>query len=1304
MLVVALGAGSAWALHKESPGAYRITRGGSHTHPVTRSWGNWFAFSSIEDLTGTGNNRREIFVFNLGHFDCFNGTTFPTTPCPSPLPPFLLQATNGPGEPDNPSLAMPFDNSRPTDGIDDVQWLAFDALGNFSGGTGVQATHRQIFLKNLISNEIRQITFGTDGDSTRPNLGSLGGLITFESTARLTTDPTPAGIPQIYVYETNSRTLRQITHGNGPSTSPIPNNGGGLIAFQSTADLLGSGADTGVSQIYWAEYDKPTHTATLHRLTNGNAPSEHPYITEVNSIIVFDSSATDLLGTLGGGQAIYMSTPLNAASPQPPTLRQLTNPADFGSCSWPTVDSGSIADHISFVCDGDPLANLTTGNRIFTLELSTLTLMQLTGTGDVQPPISGSLGGWFITLSTTSDLTGQGSCGYQLHFLDYLPEKWGPATQRGQLPPDALQQSGGGTTLIGLRVMKVLPGDGVVGSRVSLTTVDGATVTGPPSGGALRLVIGAPDEFTGEAPVRLDHVNSTLPPITVPGWGVACLDLPADGQGIIDCDGGSASDYQVVQDHMVDDTNPSCLAPDCREDGACHPVLHGPHRTFCPICSSGGTGLGTCMGGPNAGQPCTEDDQCGPLDCVDGTVATCNGAIAVTPGGSAPPGTMLLTVPAELSISTNAGGDGKRCSGDDIYTAVRSVPVSLRFTTSSVSGAILDRDATAGATLTVADEGAPFDCARLRANDLAGARLAAVVPLLDVPNVPVLRDVLLNLDLQAAPPDLGCSVTGCVTSGDCNDGNACNGAETCVDGVCFPGTPFVCDDQDPCNGVETCDPGTGGCVSGPPCDDGDLCNGVETCDLVNGCQPGTPLPPCTDNDACNGVETCNPADGTCVPGTPLVCDDGNPCTADSCDAALGCVNAAIAGPCDDADACTTGDTCIGGSCIGIGTLCDDGNACNGTESCNPSTGLCEAGTPPACDDGNPCTNEVCDNAFGCLYSNVTGPCDDGSACTTGDICVAGACTGVPVVCDDNDVCNGAETCDPGTGSCLPGTNLDCNDNNVCTTDTCDALLGCLYSPAFGPCDDGSPCTTGDTCAAGVCVGTPVVCTDNDICNGVETCNPDGNCQPGTPLTCDDGNACTDDTCDALLGCLYTPNTDPCDDGSACTTGDVCTAGLCLGAPVVCTDGDVCNGDETCNPLTGACETGVPLNCDDGDACTLDSCDAVLGCLYQADPLCLAVSLVFTTSGAEPSALGGPLRQQQLVSQVTAVRRIIEKAYRSPKRARRAYRRAYRVLVKFQRKLRKGMQRQNFDLAVSNELLARSDMLMKELQHLMAGSK
>jgi hypothetical protein len=51
------------------------------------------------------------------------------------------------------------------------------------------------------------------------------------------------------------------------------------------------------------------------------------------------------------------------------------------------------------------------------------------------------------------------------------------------------------------------------------------------------------------------------------------------------------------------------------------------------------------------------------------------------------------------------------------------------------------------------------------------------------------------------------------------------------------------------------------------CDDADLCTGLETCDLLLGCS--------------------DPSD--------LDCDDGNECTADSCDAVTGCGHAAIDG-------------------------------------------------------------------------------------------------------------------------------------------------------------------------------------------------------------------------------------------------------------------------------------------------------------------------------------------------------------------------------------------------------------------------
>jgi hypothetical protein len=43
---------------------------------------------------------------------------------------------------------------------------------------------------------------------------------------------------------------------------------------------------------------------------------------------------------------------------------------------------------------------------------------------------------------------------------------------------------------------------------------------------------------------------------------------------------------------------------------------------------------------------------------------------------------------------------------------------------------------------------------------------------------------------------------------------------------------------------------------------------------------------CDDANVCNGSETCQA--GVCIPGSSITCDDGNPCTVDSC-APSGCV-------------------------------------------------------------------------------------------------------------------------------------------------------------------------------------------------------------------------------------------------------------------------------------------------------------------------------------------------------------------------------------------------------------------------------
>ena len=281
-----------------------------------------------------------------------------------------------------------------------------------------------------------------------------------------------------------------------------------------------------------------------------------------------------------------------------------------------------------------------------------------------------------------------------------------------------------------------------------------------------------------------------------------------------------------------------------------------------------------------------------------------------------------------------------------------------------------------------------------------------------------------------------------------------------------------------------------------------------------------------------------------------------------------------ANTCDDGDACTADDTCFEGTCMGTIALCDDGNACT-AGLCDPETG-------------------------DCAYENVEGACDDGDPCTVDDTC--------------------------GDGSCAPGAPLDCDDGNPCTVERCEPGVGCVSEPLDGvACDDGEPCTVGDMCNAGSCMpGTePLACDDGSLCT-IDRCVPGVGCESVSIADrCGDDNPCTDEQCDPLQGCIYPFNTDPCNDGSLCTEGDVCTEGVCRGAPVVVDDGNGCT-DDSCDPLVGiirepnmdacddanvctigdmcvegGCEAGTELlDCDDDNVCTANSCDPVLGCVTE----------------------------------------------------------------------------------------------------------
>ncbi|MBW2287495.1 MAG: hypothetical protein JRG90_06700, partial [Deltaproteobacteria bacterium] len=83
--------------------------------------------------------------------------------------------------------------------------------------------------------------------------------------------------------------------------------------------------------------------------------------------------------------------------------------------------------------------------------------------------------------------------------------------------------------------------------------------------------------------------------------------------------------------------------------------------------------------------------------------------------------------------------------------------------------------------------------------------------------------------------------------------------------------------------------------------------------------------------------------------------------------------------------------------------------------------------------------------------------------------ISAACA-VDADCDDNDFCNGPESCSGGI--CSSGAPPVCASAGPCSVASCDSMAGCLVDPAPDGlwCDDGDAATSADVCTAGSCIG------------------------------------------------------------------------------------------------------------------------------------------------------------------------------------------------------------------------------------------
>jgi cysteine-rich repeat protein len=182
--------------------------------------------------------------------------------------------------------------------------------------------------------------------------------------------------------------------------------------------------------------------------------------------------------------------------------------------------------------------------------------------------------------------------------------------------------------------------------------------------------------------------------------------------------------------------------------------------------------------------------------------------------------------------------------------------------------------------------------------------------------------------------------------------------------------------------------------------------------------------------------------------------------------------------------------------------------------------------------------------------------DSGAASGGGNAATGGGAGAGP------DAGGDSGSADCGNGILEPGE--ECDDGNLVNLDGCEA--GCRFG-----------CVAGDPARDR--------CSDDNACNGEETCDVDHRCKPGTPLTtgdaCGSGRVCVGELC-VLPSCgdgQIQPG-EECDDGDS-VDGDGCDRDCrwsCVATDAArnCSPADACLGSASCDSTTHVCSPRTPL--------------------------------------------------------------------------------------------------------------------------------
>src|SRR6185295_1251274 len=314
----------------------------------------------------------------------------------------------------------------------------------------------------------------------------------------------------------------------------------------------------------------------------------------------------------------------------------------------------------------------------------------------------------------------------------------------------------------------------------------------------------------------------------------------------------------------------------------------------------------------------------------------------------------------------------------------------------------------------------------------------------------------------------------------------------------------------------------------------------------------------------------------------------------------------------------------------VGPPCESAALCNADD---PSNAVCD---PPVCRRGATSGDEFhCEGALLQRCNESLTVYDTIQTCVTAALCDASqrfngcktpacqpgrhncsngflqTCNADQTGCDNTENCGSQAQCDANAGRCAdpcePGATR-CNQNTGDLELCRDRLTG--WQP-IADCQSLALCDAADG-RCNICLSGEFSCADNQL----RQCAADGRtfARQNIPAEC----AAAPGGGAGVRGCqnnqvVVNPCPKGCNNGhcNECTVNETqcvgngqirrCVNGI-FGNPTSCSDGNACNGVESCQAnQNNSCVGGQPLSCTDGNPCTNDNCNPNVGCQFPPVP-------------------------------------------------------------------------------------------------------